>query len=272
MLIHEKKPFVRGSLMLISFLAVFVILLTPVMPDPEKPGGHLTGLQFADDVFNKLSKGSSYFIPAVESAVKTVDGKFVDFTVPVKKAAYAPLAAMLATRAGADASVEDGKLSVSGDLGMILAAATADADLMYKNDAAGVLARYEADAEVIASSIDALKARSGGVSDPSVNADQERALAVTGSWWYALQPAIKDLQKQGLFAEAKVVDTVVRRALEPGHNFFSIQEAKVSDHVFLMAAMLVFYVLYTLWYGFSIFELFEGIGLAMTKSKVKKEG
>ena len=47
--------------------------------------------------------------------------------------------------------------------------------------------------------------------------------------------------------------------------------AKVSEHVWLMSGMLLFYVLYTLWYGFSIFELFEGIGLAMTKSKVKQE-
>ena len=69
-----------------------------------------------------------------------------------------------------------------------------------------------------------------------------------------------------------MVDHVLRRAIEPGNNFYSVTAAKVSEHVMLMVAMLVFYVLYTLWYGFAIFELFEGIGLAMTKSKVKKEG
>jgi hypothetical protein len=33
----------------------------------------------------------------------------------------------------------------------------------------------------------------------------------------------------------------------------------------------VFYVVYTLWWGFAIFFIFEGIGLSMTKAKVKKE-
>jgi hypothetical protein len=33
-----------------------------------------------------------------------------------------------------------------------------------------------------------------------------------------------------------------------------------------VAGFLIFYVVYTLWYGFAIFELFEGIGLTMKKS------
>ena len=62
MLIHEKGPFIRGSLLLISFLVLFAVLLTPIMRDEN--GNHLTGLQYADNVFNELSKGSSYFIQA----------------------------------------------------------------------------------------------------------------------------------------------------------------------------------------------------------------
>ena len=69
-----------------------------------------------------------------------------------------------------------------------------------------------------------------------------------------------------------MVDQVIRRAIEPGNNFFSVTAVKVADHIWLMSGMLIFYVIYTLWYGFSIFELFEGIGLAMTKSKVMQEG
>ncbi len=91
------------------------------------------------------------------------------------------------------------------------------------------------------------------------------------AWWYSLSPAIKALQKQDKVAEAKAVDQIMRRAIEPGNNFYSLNGAKVKDHVVLLTLMLVFYLLYTLWYGFSIFELFEGIGLAMTKSKTKSE-
>ena len=49
MLIHEKGPFVRGSILLISFLVLFCVLLTPIMRDEK--GNHLTGLQYADNVF-----------------------------------------------------------------------------------------------------------------------------------------------------------------------------------------------------------------------------
>ena len=94
---------------------------------------------------------------------------------------------------------------------------------------------------------------------------------IVKAWWAVLDPSIKELQKQYKIGEAQVVDNVLRRAIEPGNNFFSVPPAKVSEHLFLMSAMLIFYVLYTLWYGFAIFELFEGIGLAMTKSKVKQE-
>jgi hypothetical protein len=38
-----------------------------------------------------------------------------------------------------------------------------------------------------------------------------------------------------------------------------------------MTFLLVFYVAYTMWWGFAIFYIFEGIGLSMKKAKVKKE-
>ncbi|MDD4702091.1 MAG: hypothetical protein PHI96_07710 [Desulfovibrio sp.] len=242
MLIHAKTPFFRGCLLLISFFVLFVVMLMPLMKD--ELGNHVTGLQYADNVFNELSKGSSYFIPGVRSSVKTVEGKAVQLSVKLKKADLAPLAAMVLEKSGAtDVRVEDGKVSFSGNLGTILTSATDDANNLYNNDADAVAQKYNG----------------------------EPALKVAAAWWYVLSPSIKELQKQQKIAEAQVVDNVIRRAIEPGNNFFSVPPAKVSEHLILMSAMLIFYVLYTLWYGFAIFELFEGIGLAMTKSKVKQE-
>jgi hypothetical protein len=210
----------------------------------DEYGNHMTGLQYADNVFNELSKGSSYFIPGVRENIKTVAGKQVTLTVKLKKAALAPMAVQVLQKAGAvDVSAADGKVTFSGDLGVILSSATDDADALYHNKAEAVSQKY----------------------------DGAPALKSSAAWWYVLSPAIKELQKQKLVAEAQVVDHVVRRAVEPGNNFYSVTPAKVADHVWLMSAMLIFYVLYTLWYGFAIFELFEGIGLAMTKSKVKQE-
>lgn len=243
MLIRKKGPFFRGSLLLISFLVLFLVLLMPVMRDEN--GNHLTGLQYADNVFNELSKGSSYFIPGVREKVRGVEGTVVTVSVKLKKDTLAPAAALALQTSGAtDVTADNGRITFTGDLGKILASATDDADALYHNDADKVTQKY------------------GG----------EPALKVAAAWWYLLSPSIKELQKQHLIGEAQVVDQVLRRAIEPGNNFYSVPAAKVSEHVWLMAGMLIFYVLYTLWYGFGIFELFEGIGLTMTKSKVKQEG
>ncbi|MBB5144267.1 hypothetical protein [Desulfovibrio intestinalis] len=242
MLVHAKAPFIRGCLLLVSFLILFVIMLMPLMKD--ELGNHMTGLQYADNVFNELSKGSSYFIPGVRNSVKTVEGKTVELSVKLKKADLAELAGMVLEKSGAtEVRVENGKVTFSGNLGVILTSATDDANNLYNNDADAVAQKY----------------------------DGQPALKVAAAWWYLLSPSIKELQKQHKIEEAQVVDNVMRRAIEPGNNFFSVPPAKVSEHLILMSAMLIFYVLYTLWYGFAIFELFEGMGLAMTKSKVKQE-
>jgi hypothetical protein len=38
-----------------------------------------------------------------------------------------------------------------------------------------------------------------------------------------------------------------------------------------MSLMLIFYVVYSLWWGYAILFLFEGLGLSMKRAKVKKE-
>ncbi len=240
MLVHEKKPFIKGSLMLVTFAVVFFALLSPIFHDEH--GRPLTGLQFADNVFNELSKGSSNFIPTVREQLKSLEGKTVDVTVKLKKPEKAELACKVIQMAGLEASTENGKLTYKGEIGRLLAQVVDDSEHLYKNDDKSVADRY-------------------GVP----------ALDVTSAIWYVLTPSIKELQKKGMIAEAKVLDQVIRRALEPGHNFFGVEPVNVKDHVLLLACMLIFYIIYTLWYGFSIFELFEGIGLAMTKSKVKQE-
>ena len=39
----------------------------------------------------------------------------------------------------------------------------------------------------------------------------------------------------------------------------------------MLSGLLVFYVFYTMWWGYAIFYMFEGFGLTMKKAKVKKE-
>ena len=77
------------------------------------------------------------------------------------------------------------------------------------------------------------------------------------AWWAALQPAIKELQKTRQIAEAQAVDAVIRKGIEPAYNFRGIAVGSVQKEFMVMTALLIFYVIYTLWYGFAIFDLLK---------------
>ena len=48
-----------GASLAVTFVGVLALIFSPVF------GDGMNGLVYADDMFNKLSKGSSYFIPKV---------------------------------------------------------------------------------------------------------------------------------------------------------------------------------------------------------------
>lgn len=231
-LIRNKKHFTKGILLLGSFFVIFFFLLRPVMIGEN--GKHLTGLEYADEVFNELSKGSSYFIPKVREEIKPMLGKNVALTINLNNSSFLPFAKTILEYSGdANASIDSGKLTLNGDLGKILLQATEDSDLLYNNKGEELSGKY------------------GGIA----------VFDIAETWWLVLESCITGLQKQKMFKEAKIVNEVVTRALEPGNNFYGIMPAKMSEHVMLVVALLLFYVLYTLWYGFGIYQLFEGIGL-----------
>lgn len=239
-MIQNKSSFTKGALLLISFAAVFFLIMSPVFKDDA--GKAQNGLEFADDLFNKLSKGSSYFIPEVQKGVSSVAGKNVNVTFTLKQPEKAAAVVKVLSDAGATVTAEGATIKVDGDLSKILEAAVKASDALYHNDAAAVTAQYGMD-----------------------------GLQAAAALWDGLAGMIKPLQREKQIKEAQVVDLVMKKAIEPGYNFYGIPAAKVSDKLGVMTALLVFYVIYTMWYGFAIFELFEGIGLTMKKSKVKQE-
>lgn len=240
MIITNKALFNKGLLLFASFICVFISLFLPIW------GGGKNGLDAADDMFNRLSKGSSYFIPGVKEQALKLEGKTVTVTAKVKDAKLAQRGVENLVKAGATAEFKDGAVTYSGDLGKILGAALVDADDMFKNNGKAVQERY-------------------GL------ADKDAEKLVTKAWWSVLDPSIKELQKQKLIQEAKVVGNVNKRGLEPGYNFYGIAGEKVLDNVLPLVGLLVFYVLYTMWWGYAIFDLFGGIGMGMSKPKIKKE-
>lgn len=240
-MLHNKKSFTKGVLLMASFAVIFVLILTPIFKTDR--GVAENGLSYADDLFNKLSKGSSYFIPAVRDKVAPIQGKAIEVTIKPKKAELAGAMVTLGSKSGVEVVEKaPGELAVKGDLGSLLAAALEDSDAMYKNDGATVQGRR--------------------------GMDEKEAMT---AWWEMLNSMIKPLQKQKLIQEAQGVDLVMKKAIEPAFNFYGIQAQRVLDKAGVLTALLVFYVIYTMWYGFAIFELFDGVGLSMKKSKAKEE-
>ena len=237
-IIRKRTPFFKGAALLGSFAVLFWLILTPLLTGEN--GQRLTGLQYADKTFNELSKGSSYFIPGVREDLVPLMGREVTLRVTLKRPALVPLAQSLLASAGASpVKVEGASIDFTGDLGRILLAATDDADLLYHNDG------------------NAVSAKSNGAPP----------LEVASAWWYLLKPCIQELQKQRRVADARVVDQVLTRAIEPGNNFYGIRPADMSAHILLVCGLLAFYVLYTIWYGFGIYEIFEGLGLVAAAHK-----
>ncbi|KWT78989.1 hypothetical protein [Candidatus Magnetominusculus xianensis] len=236
MLIENKKTFYIGILYSISFFAVLVVIFSPIF------GGGRNGLVFSDDMFNKLSKGSSYFIPKIMKANEKNMGKQFSVTVTLDKPEDAQKAAEQFKKAGSEAQADAGTLKLTGDLGKTLGAILKDADSMFNNNSDKLKADYGYDGK-----------------------------DVLNYWWQALSKMDKALKKDGKIAESKEVGTVMKKAVEPAYNFFGVESQKVSDKIGIMTGLLVFYVVYTMWWGFAIYYLFEGIGFSMKKAKVKKE-
>ncbi|HWR89857.1 MAG TPA: hypothetical protein VN260_06325 [Dissulfurispiraceae bacterium] len=236
MLVKDKKHFNTGLAMAVAFFALFFAIMSPIF------GEGRNGLEFSDDIFNKLSKGSAYYVPKTSAANEKFVGKAFDVEIKIDKAEDAKRMAGLFTAAGAMADQKEGTLKLSGDLGKVLSVVIRDSDTMYKNDGEKVKTAY-------------------GYDEKQVMKD----------WWNSLKKIDKALQLKSEFPSAKMVNEVTSKVVEPAYNFYKIEPQKVTDRLGTMSILLVFYVFYTIWWGYALYHLFEGFGLTTKKVKVKKE-
>lgn len=215
-----------GWAMLVSFFALLIVIFMPVFP------GKVNGLDYMDNLFNMISKGSSYFIPEAIKKSEELSGKTIEVKVTYDDDKRAAEIAKQVTAGGAQATVAGKEVTVKGDVALILKAGLADADLMFKNDGKPIADKY-------------------GFSEKQ---------AVYN--WHTLYKKISfDLNKQEKFAEAKAFDNAQKRALEPAYNYYGVPAENWKDNMALIIFALAFYVVYTLWYGFGLMWLFEGYGM-----------
>ena len=221
----QKKLKVRGIFMLISFFALLGIIFSPVFP------GQKNGLDYMDNLFNTISKGSSYFIPQVLEASAKKAGQPIVVTIKMKSDKEAADTAKLYTVAGAQTTVSGVELGIKGDVAQIMKSAMDDADKMFNNDGKPVADKY--------------------------GFDERLALH---NWWNSFAKISKDLTKQNHFDIAKLFDNAQKKALEPAYNYYGVKIENWKANIVLVLASLAFYVVYTLWYGFGLMYVFEGLG------------
>ncbi len=224
-MIAHKSQFYRGLGLMITFTVVLIIFFSPVFNGRN-------GLDYLDNLYNSISKGSAYYIPEAQEKSLAFKGKEITSSFSMDSAEQAQQTALLYTSAGAKAEVKDKTITVIGDMASLLSACLADADAMYANKGDAVSKKY------------------------GYNERQ-----VLYNWWKSFRGMIGDFKDKKMFKEADAISLVLKKAVETAYNYYTIEPQKIGDRYGIVIFSLLFYVIYTVWYGFGIMLLFEGLGL-----------
>lgn len=235
MLIKNKGTFAKGIFLLVTFFIVLAIMLFSNFFGGEN------ALKASDRLFNSIAKGSTNYMPGLVKKNAPYKGKTVEVTIKLKNEDMTKKVTKILTTEGAQVTPKDKELAVKCDLGAILEAALRDSAAMFQNNDAELVSRYGF----------------GG---------QEALFA----WWNCFKQFDKSLKKQKNFADAKFVEEVVKKGVEVGYNFFKIEPQTAKAEAGVLTFSLVFYVIYTLWFGVGVLFIFEGFGLEMKKGARKE--
>jgi len=230
-MIANKKEFSGGLVMMAGFWIVFAILLSPVFPGQDKK---VNMLDYMDSMYNSISKKSAYYVPATREKVEAFKGNTIALNIKTDDALSAQRLTNVLKQAGANVQAGEKEIKVSGDLGGILTAVLADADAMFANDGQAISAKY--------------------------GTDEKQALF---DWYNAMKSMEKSLTKQEKFKESKIIYQVRTKTVEPAYNYYGIEAQSIKDKAVLVILSLAGYVIYTMWFGFSILFMFEGWGLKL---------
>ncbi|MFA4915315.1 MAG: hypothetical protein WC560_01410 [Syntrophales bacterium] len=238
MLVMNKKAFGKGLLLTVSFFIVLGIMFTPIF------GGGNNAFQFSDRLFNSISKGSTYYIPKILKENGDYRGHRVNATIKLDDKETFKKVEQLFSAAGASVSIADSGsplLVVNGDLGQILEVAIRDSDVVFHNRGEEIAQKY--------------------------GFPQKEVLFF---WHKGFKALNKALMKEEKFADASWMEEVMMKTIEVAYNFYKIEPRSASSSIGILSFSLVFYVIYTLWWGYAVLFLFEGLGLEMTAGHKKE--
>ena len=213
-----------GAVLMASFIAVMVAIFLPLID------GH-NSLDYLDNLYNSISKDSANYFEKVHHLVEEHQGEQVRLTLKMESAGDAETAATLLEGPASSVSVNGSEVAVEGGFDTMLEQCLADAEAMYNNEGAGLSSRY--------------------------GMPEREALY---GWWKVLGAMEKDFNRQKLFAAAKVTDSLKKKAVECAYNYYGIEPQSISERWGIVLFSLIFYVVYTIWYGYAVMFLFEGLG------------
>lgn len=232
-MIAHKNIFVKGAILMAGFLIVLFAMFMPIF------NGH-HAVNMMDNLYNSISKGSAYYIPGlIKDTEKKYNSTDIKVDIKLKSKEVAAETMHLFTTAGAKVVQTEEKLSVEGNLGAIIQSVLSDSDVMFVNDGKKLKAKY-------------------GYDDAY---DEKKILF---NWWNALKGTAKSLTKQEKFPEAKFINNIMTRAVECSYNYYKVKAENIKDKVAIVIFSLVFYVVYTVWYGYGLMYMFEGWGMQMS--------
>jgi hypothetical protein len=203
---------------------------------------HAAYIERVDYLFNQLTKHSSYYIKEVAAQAPKMNGKAFQVTVKAAGSDEAQKMAEVASRGGAAATAKDSSVLVSGNLGPLATAALVDADLLFNGQEKVLQTKY--------------------------GMNGRRAIYL---WWLVFGALQKQYLARADSAEAALAGNVRTKALEPAYNFVGIKPTPISRIRGKVLLLLGFYVVYTIWYGFSIMYLLDGLGLTLAQSQQRQE-
>jgi hypothetical protein len=232
-IVVRRTEFAVGVILTVTFFIILFLIHSGTMFGIK--GKSL--VDYTDEMFVSVSKGSVYFIPEMMKK----SGKYVGKTIDIKIKGDEK-AAMLFEKANAKVALEKRELKITGDLGEIEKSAVQDADLLFRDEGKKLYDKYGFEGK------EAIKL-----------------------WWASLKAMEGPLRKAKKFEEIESLSSVRIKALEPAFNYYGVVAASAGDYVFGITAIVVCYVLYTVWWGFAIYFLCEGVGLLVRKGKEKKE-
>jgi len=223
----KKKELGIGVFLLVTFMAIMVMIFMPILD-----GGN--ALNYLDNLYNSISKGSAYYIPKVQHQVEEHGSEVVTLNLELDDSRTALAVEPLFVRAGATTAVEGATLMVNGDIESIFGTCLEDAESAYHNRGEDLVARYGTDART-----------------------------TLHNWWQSLGAMERDLNRQKLFDAARLTHTVQAKTIECAYNYYGIEAQAIKDRWGMVLFSLVFYVLYTIWYGYGIMFVFEGLGFEL---------